>query len=118
MLDKCIEVINALGSATVRELREHLGLVDVTARKYMRSLYESKRVYVFDHVWIEGCKQRVPLFKVGNLPDEPIEVLQEPTHVVREDLEGEALAKIDANKKHEAWAKQWTPHRDIAASWI
>lgn len=116
MLDKCVDAINALGSATVRELCNFMGIVEVTARKYMKSLHESKRIYVFDHV--QHGKTFVPLFKVGNLPDAPRELIERPAQPTREETEGEALARIDADKKHAAWAKQWKPHRDPAAAWF
>ncbi len=117
ILIQCIAAINALGAATMSELAEHMQIPYDQSRKFLKILHEAKSVYVCDYVMYEDGRKRVAVFKVGSLPDAPKEVIAEQVRP-REEMEGEALARLDADKKHAAWAKQWTPHCDIAASWI
>lgn len=117
MLIQCIAAINALGAATMSELAEHMQIPYDQSRKFLKILHEAKSVYVYDYVMHDDARKRVAVFKVGSLPDAPKEVVAEEVRP-RDEMEGEALARIDAAKKHAAWAKQWTPHRDEAAAWF
>jgi hypothetical protein len=114
-LDHCAEIIRQRGSATARELAEQYGLNHHTVKKWLQHLHEQGRIYIAEYVWRDGSQKRVPNYKIGNLPDAEFVRIAGPT---LDEEDSEKISSIEVARKHDEWKKTWTPHCDVAASWI
>lgn len=119
-LKRCLDVIKARHAAHVFEIAEDLNVAYNTIKKVINLLRQKKKIYVFDHQWVEGARTRMPIYKVGNKPDVKMQRIDtrslRPTK--RTPTCEEELARKETYKKHEAWKQTWRPHVDPAAAWM
>jgi len=109
--EQCLAALQVMDGATVVQVADMIGKNYYSVKKWMRDLHKSREIYVHKFVRSEGCPKPVRMFRVGNRPDVAKEMTCGRVKDEHEDLER-------AWRKHEAWKKTWTPHRDPAAAWF
>lgn len=113
-------VITALRAAgakglTQRDIVEAAGVSDHTVRAHMPSIRAERLVHIGP--WVVHGTKLVPTYIYGLGVDAKRDAY---THLLADavvvDIEREA--RREAMRRHEKWQRNWTAHRDAAASWF
>lgn len=108
-----------------KEIHRVLGIRERIVNPMVDDMHKRKLVHIAGWTCFGGAGD-VGLYAIGKKRDMPKVQRQITDKALRQRERRQGFAALDeetqlrvlVEKKHQAWAKNWTPHRDPAAAWF
>jgi len=108
-----------------KAIHRDLGIRERIVNPMVDDMHQRKLIHIAGWTCFGGAGD-VGLYATGDKRDAPKAPRQITEKALRQKerrlgitaLDEETQLRLMVEKKHQAWAKQWTPHRDPAAAWI